>query len=474
MERTFDASEYAVMEKRKRCGKCAGCLAENCGECAMCLDMPKYGGKGTKRQTCERRVCEVLFAEWAEREVERTAQLEEVRQQRAHQRETERQARIERQEEERQQKVEAREAARLAREQEKAERLAMRAAAGGRSGGRGRGGRGRGRGRGESRVIDHPQELTAFGWGVHAASALPEGTAVEVLGLDEGLRGACFAAQVTCVSEADLRARPTAADAEASPAVSVAAAHAAAAAEAEAAAMAAAEAATADPSDAAVAATAAAAAEASAATSAIASASASFASAASAARGYVMLEYLDLLETDDEDSPLLREWVACGGVRPAPPACPAGFHGLLRPGDRAQLLLDEAYWDVQVDEVLGADPNTPSQRQFVVSSLQYAATHVVGAEQIRPLWRWAGAVEGGSMRTAAWRYEILAGSGIVDCAEVNAVARAVFLFADGVQRRHSPYFHAVQRGSAATAAATAAAAAAAAAQAAASSSAVHP
>ena len=43
--------------KRRRCGECSGCLAENCGTCGNCLDMPKFGGPGTRRQTCERRVC---------------------------------------------------------------------------------------------------------------------------------------------------------------------------------------------------------------------------------------------------------------------------------------------------------------------------------------------------------------------------------------------------------------------------------
>jgi len=43
--------------KRRRCGVCAGCLAENCGACKYCLDMPKFGGRGVMRQTCEKRAC---------------------------------------------------------------------------------------------------------------------------------------------------------------------------------------------------------------------------------------------------------------------------------------------------------------------------------------------------------------------------------------------------------------------------------
>ena len=46
-------------KKRMRCGTCEGCQKPNCGKCPNCKDMPKFGGKGTKRQTCEERVCEV-------------------------------------------------------------------------------------------------------------------------------------------------------------------------------------------------------------------------------------------------------------------------------------------------------------------------------------------------------------------------------------------------------------------------------
>lgn len=68
------------------------------------------------------------------------------------------------------------------------------------------------------------------------------------------------------------------------------------------------------------------------------------AAAAAAAKGWVWVEYFDLLATDEADSPLLREWVAAGAVRVAPPPVPAGFHSLLRPGDSVQLLVEEAFW----------------------------------------------------------------------------------------------------------------------------------
>ena len=44
-------------KKIKRCGECDGCRAENCQTCLSCLDMPKYGGPGTRRQVCEMRKC---------------------------------------------------------------------------------------------------------------------------------------------------------------------------------------------------------------------------------------------------------------------------------------------------------------------------------------------------------------------------------------------------------------------------------
>ena len=43
--------------RRKNCGNCNGCLAENCGHCEYCKDMPKFGGPGIKKQRCIRRQC---------------------------------------------------------------------------------------------------------------------------------------------------------------------------------------------------------------------------------------------------------------------------------------------------------------------------------------------------------------------------------------------------------------------------------
>ena len=41
----------------KACSKCTGCKTPNCGECEFCLDMPKFGGMGTMKQKCEKRLC---------------------------------------------------------------------------------------------------------------------------------------------------------------------------------------------------------------------------------------------------------------------------------------------------------------------------------------------------------------------------------------------------------------------------------
>jgi len=46
--------------RRRRCGRCAGCLRPQCGQCRNCLDKPCFGGKGTLKQACKLRVCEQM------------------------------------------------------------------------------------------------------------------------------------------------------------------------------------------------------------------------------------------------------------------------------------------------------------------------------------------------------------------------------------------------------------------------------
>jgi len=48
------------VERRDRCGACAGCTAVECGTCKECLDKPRHGGKNLRRQVCVRRLCLTL------------------------------------------------------------------------------------------------------------------------------------------------------------------------------------------------------------------------------------------------------------------------------------------------------------------------------------------------------------------------------------------------------------------------------
>merc|ERR1712111_87200 len=46
--------------KKWRCRQCEGCRRKDCGLCVNCLDKTKFGGFNTKRQACEKRICEQL------------------------------------------------------------------------------------------------------------------------------------------------------------------------------------------------------------------------------------------------------------------------------------------------------------------------------------------------------------------------------------------------------------------------------
>ncbi len=44
-------------KKRRRCGDCDGCVANECGKCVFCLDMTRFGGIGKKKKCCINRQC---------------------------------------------------------------------------------------------------------------------------------------------------------------------------------------------------------------------------------------------------------------------------------------------------------------------------------------------------------------------------------------------------------------------------------
>ncbi len=43
--------------RRKKCGACDNCLAQDCGSCTHCKDMIKFGGSGKSKQSCIKRNC---------------------------------------------------------------------------------------------------------------------------------------------------------------------------------------------------------------------------------------------------------------------------------------------------------------------------------------------------------------------------------------------------------------------------------
>ncbi len=66
VERFFTPTEFQPIQlrcptspqftqKSKRCGHCSNCRMKDCGDCIQCLDKPKFGGSGTRKQSCNRR-----------------------------------------------------------------------------------------------------------------------------------------------------------------------------------------------------------------------------------------------------------------------------------------------------------------------------------------------------------------------------------------------------------------------------------
>ena len=48
----------------RRCNECPQCLAQDCRICIFCIDMKKYGGSGTRKRCCEKRICSNLIPVW--------------------------------------------------------------------------------------------------------------------------------------------------------------------------------------------------------------------------------------------------------------------------------------------------------------------------------------------------------------------------------------------------------------------------
>ena len=117
---------------------------------------------------------------------------------------------------------------------------------------------------------------------------------------------------------------------------------------------------------------------------------------------------------------------------------PTGFFGLLQRGDKLQLLYEDCWWDVQFDERAKAPADDDgggggdrgdgaaegAATHFRVSSLQYAKSHTVLEDVLRPLWMWAP-------QAKVWRYELHMGHG---CVGPEADAAPTFKFCTGVGR----------------------------------------
>ena len=49
-----------AVKRRRACGQYLPCKAKDCGKCRFCRDKPKFGGKGTLKQKCLSRRCQLL------------------------------------------------------------------------------------------------------------------------------------------------------------------------------------------------------------------------------------------------------------------------------------------------------------------------------------------------------------------------------------------------------------------------------
>ena len=433
--------------KRKRCGECAGCYATNCGKCDNCKDMPCFGGKGTKRQSCRNRLCHMIAEEDAKAREEKDKEREHRNEERAKEREAKERERV------------ARGEARLAR------RLAH-APTASRSGSRSTSSRnvrelnsliGRAATARLPAVRLDPQDVSA-GWGLQNVGV---GTKVEARDIEKddngNDNGACYSGTVVA------RRRPEAdsddddddeyeyeyddeewgrkkARQEVQLSVEFDELL--------------------EPDD-------------DAAGGAAGSSSGDrkkpAAAAAAAAAGDDEGEGGGEGEgegegEEEEDMPRLREWVMASNVRLRPPdAFPPGMIELVKVGDMLELWFDDGWWEVQVKSIIsvaaarearrsrgassaaawrasfGEKPLSRKDRQaaddaeeelerFTVESVLYKdSTHTVGPSRLRPRWLWSAAAK-------AWRFELLSGHGCVPSEADKPGGKPTFVFAHGVMR----------------------------------------
>ena len=420
--------------KRKRCGDCVGCNAKNCGRCDNCHDMPIFGGKGTKRQSCRDRLC-VLIAEEndkirVEKEKEREARAEEKAKERE-QREKEREARGEARAARRASGANTTSGSRnAAREARQLQALIGKAASA------------------RLPAVRHDREDVSGGWGKHAAEI---GSRVEARLEEEGLDGAVWTGRVVAKGR---KGRDQDSDEDDD----------------------------ADDDDW------------YGAGGGERGATAKKRARREAQKAELSIEFDELREDREDDdggeggggtssSPFkddaadaapLREWVAPTDVRVCPPSgFPTGMAELVRVGDALELYFEDGWWEVEVIAILtdaearaagaknkgkagggggsgGTSRSAAAWRatygeemsdreeeeeggneeelpRFVVNATKYNKQHRVTSAVLRPRWLWAA-------QTRAWRFELLSGHGCVPVDARRPGGKPTFTFAHGTAR----------------------------------------
>ena len=389
--------------KRKRCGECEGCNAANCGKCDNCRDMPCYGGKGTKRQSCRMRLCTVIDEE--------DTKLREEREKERKVRQAEREAE---------------------REKLRAEREANRPAR--------KHGAGPKQPSGSRRAAKEARELAALvgrawsarlpavrlehdlsgGWGRHST---PKGTEVEVRLAEEGMENALWEGRVVGRRLPDADDDPTYGDegagARTDGGVQLQVEF---------------DELLADNGE-----------------EESADEAGDEAAAAGGSRRQSQRGREGAPKSADEK---LLEWVSPNDVRLRPPGkFPPGVIELVRAGDLLELYYEDAWWAVEVKGVAprGAQPSSgkaqargrgrreeeedgsesgaqeDQEERFTVIAVGYNKVHRVPGSALRPRWLWAA-------DSGTWRFELLVGHGCVPLDAERLGGRPTFKFAHGAMR----------------------------------------